>query len=142
LSSSLEDRLRYAASDCFETFPFPRPDPRTVIPTVEAIGEELYTERASYMIDTNQGLTQTYNRLKDPACTEPRILKLRKLHEAMDRAVLDAYGWTDLSVPSYCPLDVESQQALESFQDAVIDRLFVLNAERATEEKRLGQANP
>ena len=29
LSSSLEDRLRYAASDCFETFPFPQPDPRT-----------------------------------------------------------------------------------------------------------------
>jgi len=28
--------------------------------------------------------------------TSPEIKKLRKLHAAMDRAVLDASGWTDL----------------------------------------------
>lgn len=140
LSSSMKNDLRYAASDCFETFPFPRPDPRTVIPAVEAIGEALYTERARYMIDTHQGLTQTYNRLKDPVCDESRILMLRKLHEAMDRAVLDAYGWIDLTVPPYCPRNAEEQCALEQFQDAVLDRLFVLNAERAAEEKRLGES--
>jgi hypothetical protein len=142
LSSSLEDRLRYAASDCFETFPFPQPDPRTVIPSVEAIGERLYTERAQYMIDTNQGLTQTYNQLKDPKCDEPRILALRTLHEAMDRAVLDAYGWPDVPVPPFCPKTPADQHALEHFQDTIIDHLFVLNAERAEEEKRLGAAKP
>lgn len=140
LSSSLEDRLRYAASDCFETFPFPRPDPRIVIPAAEAIGEALYTQRARYMIDTNRGLTQTYNLLKDATCDEPRILGLRELHEAMDRAVLDAYNWTDLTVPPYCPRNAEEQRALEQFQDALIDRLFVLNGERAAEEKRLGES--
>lgn len=140
LSSSLEDRLRYAASDCFETFPFPQPDPRAVIPGVEAIGERLYTERAQYMIDTNQGLTQTYNRLKDPRCDDSRILKLRELHEEMDRAVLDAYGWKDIEVPPFCPKSADEQRALERFQDVVIDRLFVLNAQRAEEEKRLGAA--
>lgn len=133
--------INYSASDCFETFPFPHPDPRTVIPAVEAIGERLYTERASYMVDTNQGLTQTYNQLKNPQCDEPRILALRKLHEDMDRAVLDAYGWTDLQVPPFCPLTPEDQRALEQFQDTIIDRLFVLNAERAAEEKRLGIGN-
>ena len=43
--------------------------------------------RAKYMVDTDQGLTKTYNALKDPACEDPRILDLRRLHEEMDRAV-------------------------------------------------------
>lgn len=140
LSSTLEDRLNYSASDCFETFPFPQPNPRAVISDVETIGEQLYTERAQYMIDTDQGLTQTYNRLKDPSCDDSRVLRLRALHEAMDRAVLDAYGWTDLQVPPFCPMNADEQGALEQFNDAVIDRLFLLNAQRAEEERRLGGA--
>jgi hypothetical protein len=121
LSSSLEDRLRYAASDCFETFPFPQPDPRTVLPDLEAIG-----------------LTKTYNALKDPSCTLPRILELRGLHEDLDRAVLAAYGWSDLTVPPFCPLTDDDQAQLQAFQDEVVDRLYVLNATRAAEEQRLG----
>jgi hypothetical protein len=138
LSSTLEDRLNYSASDCFETFPFPKPDPHTVIRPIETIGERLYTARAKYMVDTNQGLTQTYNQLKDPTCDEPPIVKLRALHEDMDRAVLEAYGWSDLMVPPFCPKTPEDQRALELFQDAVIDRLFLLNGERSAEERLLG----
>ena len=142
LSSSMKNDLRYAASDCFETFPFPQPDPRTVILAVESAGERLYTARAAYMVDTNQGLTQTYNHLKDRQHDDPRVLELRALHESMDRAVLDAYGWTDLPVPPFCPLTPEDTRVLESFQDTIIDRLFVLNAERAAEERRLGLGQP
>jgi hypothetical protein len=138
LSSTLEDRLNYSASDCFETFPFPQPDPRTVIPTLEDVGQRLYDTRAAYMIETQQGLTQTYNKLKDPACHDAPIVELRRLHEEMDRAVLDAYGWTDIVVPPFCPSTPAEQKALETFQDQVIDRLFVLNAERAEEERRAG----
>lgn len=90
------------------------------------------------MVETQQGLTQTYNLLKDPDCHDGRIEELRRLHEDMDRAVLDAYGWTDLPVPPYCPQTPDEQQALETFQDEVIDRLFVLNAERAADEARRG----
>jgi hypothetical protein len=56
----------------------------------------------------------------------------------MDREVLAAYGWPDLQVPPFCPKDASEQKALQTFGDAVIDRLFVLNAERAKEEERLG----
>ena len=137
LSSSLEDRLRYSATDCFETFPFPKPDPRTVIPELEDIGQRLYEARAKYMLDTQQGLTATYNQLKDPACHEPRIEELRRLHEEMDHAVLAAYGWSDVSVPPYgTPTTDAERKALEAFEDEVIDRLFVLNAERAEEERK------
>ena len=149
LSSSMgrDNQLRYVATDCFETFPFPHPDPRAVIPSLEDIGERLYDARASYMVDTDQGLTQTYNLLKDPDCHDERIEELRRLHEEMDRAVLAAYhdstgddAWAAIDVPPYCAassadpdLDAHAK-ALERFNDLVIDRLFVLNAQRAAEE--------
>jgi hypothetical protein len=140
LSSTLgAGTLNYSASECFDTFPFPQPDPRTVIPALEDLGQRLYDTRAKYMVDTDQGLTQTYNQLKDPDCTEPRIVELRELHLEMDRAVLAAYGWSDLEVPPFTtPRTPEEEQALATFQDEVIDRLFVLNAKRAEEERLAG----
>jgi len=140
LSSSMRTDLRYAPTDCFETFPFPQPDPRTVVATVEAAGKALDDARGRFMVETNQGLTKTYNALKHPACEDPRILDLRRLHEAMDRAVLDAYGWTDVEVPPYCPQSDAERAAVQAFEDEVIDLLYVLNAERAREEQRLGAA--
>lgn len=130
------DSVVYAPTECFLTFPFPQPDPRTVIPALEDIGERLYTTRAKYMVDTNQGLTQTYNALKDPRVTEARVVELRRLHEEMDRAVLAAYGWDDLAVPPYgTPTTEAEKKALARFEDEVIDRLFALNAQRAEEER-------
>ena len=142
LSSTMKNDLNYSASDCFETFPFPEPDPRAVLSTLEDVGARLYDTRAAYMVETQQGLTQTYNRLKDPDCHDPEIETLRRLHEEMDRAVLEAYGWTDLEVPPYCPTTPTEHQALERFKDEVIDRLFVLNAERAAEEAKSAPRKP
>jgi hypothetical protein len=68
------------------------------------------------------------------------VLELRELHEHMDRAVLDAYGWSDIEVPPYCPKTDADREALQAFEDEVIDRLYVLNAERAREEQRQGAA--
>ena len=48
------------------------------------------------MVRNDEGLTKTYNRFHDPDENDPDILKLRELHAAMDRAVLAAYGWTDI----------------------------------------------
>ena len=150
LSSSLEDRagtarVRYTPSECLETFPFPRPNPGDGIAALEELGQRVYESRAKYMVDENVGMTVTYNRLKDPSCTDTRIIELRSLHEQMDRAVLTAYAendpegrWSEIEVPSYCsPTDVEKKK-FEAFEDAVIDRLFALNAKRAEEEKRKG----
>jgi hypothetical protein len=130
--------LAYAPTECFLTFPFPTSDPRGAVNELEAIGERLYEARARYMVDTDQGLTKTYNALKDPENDDPRVLELRRLHEEMDRAVLDAYGWSDIEVPPYCPTTDADRAALQEFEDEVVDRLYVLNAERAKEEERLG----
>jgi hypothetical protein len=130
--------LTYPGSECFETFPFPKSDPRNIFESLEGIGEKLYEKRAEYMRSCDVGLTKTYNAMKDPACDDARILELRRLSEEMDRAVLDAYGWRDIVVPRYCPMDDADRRALAAFEDEVIDRLYLLNAERAAEEERLG----
>ena len=91
-SSTLKDDLQYTPSDCFETFPFP--ENFETHPQLEAAGKEYYEFRAALMVRNNEGLTKTYNRFHDPNERSPDIQKLRDLHAAMDRAVLDAYGWT------------------------------------------------
>ena len=139
LSSTMSASINYSASDCFETFPFPRPDPRAEIAALEQIGERLDTARAASMRAARQGLTSTYNALKDPACADPAIVALRDLHVELDRAVLRAYGWHDIEVPPYTtPRTPAERLHLATFEDAVQARLFALNAERAAEERRLG----
>jgi hypothetical protein len=104
LSSSLEERLRYGPSDCLETFPFPNAlldsaisDPVEAFhrQALESISERYHQYRAKLMVSNNEGLTSTYNRFHDPAETSDGILELRRLHDAMDQAVLAAYGWSD-----------------------------------------------
>jgi hypothetical protein len=102
-SSSLEDRLRYTPSDCFETFPFP--ENWETNPTLEEVGKTYYDYRADLMVRNNQGLTDTYNRFHDPAERHPDLLQLRDLHQQMDRAVLNAYGWPDIDTTCGYALD-------------------------------------
>ncbi len=99
--------MRYTPSDCFETFPFPLNFETD--PTLEQAGQAYYDFRAALMVKNNEGLTKTYNRFHDPDEHSPDILKLRELHAAMDRAVLDAYGWTDLKPTCEFLLDYEDE---------------------------------
>lgn len=146
----MKDDLRYAPSDCFETFPFPadweaRPD-------LEAAGAAYYRYRARLMVEADEGLTTTYNRFHDPDEHDPSITRLRELHATMDSAVLAAYGWTDI-VTTCCflpehPEDPANEDTSSRsrkryryrwpnpVRDEVLGRLMVLNAERAKEERR------
>ncbi|MGK3995621.1 DNA methyltransferase [Sorangium sp. So ce1024] len=137
LSSTMGEGLRYAPSDCVETFPFPRPEHLGRGGLLEAAGERLYAARARLMAELGEGLTAMYNLLKDPACARPGVVELRRLHEEMDRAVLAAYGFDDIEVPPYAaPATPGERQAAGAFEDQVIDRLFALNEARAAEEER------
>ena len=145
--SSMKDDLRYTPTDCFETFPFP-PD-WEAHPALEAAGEEYYDFRAALMVENDEGMTKTYNRFHDPNERDPRIARLRELHAAMDRAVLDGYGWTDIPTDCDFLLDYEIDEETwgrkkkpwryrwpDDVRDEVLARLLALNAERATEERR------
>ena len=147
--SSMKDDLRYTPSDCFETFPFPvnwQSDPN-----LEVAGKGYYEFRADLMIKNNQGLTTTYNRFHDPEERDPDIGRLRELHAAMDRAVLDAYGWDDISTDCEFLLDYEIDEETwgnkrkpyryrwpELVHDEVLARLLDLNQKRYAEEVAAG----
>ena len=89
--------------------PFPR-ELRDRAPPSNPLGQAYYEFRADLMVRNNEGLTKTYNRFHDPDERSPDILKLRELHAAMDRAVLDAYGWTDLKPTCEFLLDYEEDE--------------------------------
>jgi len=149
--SSMKDDLRYTPSDCFETFPFPKG--WETHPDLEAAGQTYYEYRAALMVRNNEGLTKTYNRFHDPGDRDPDIVRLRNLHAAMDRAVLDAYGWSDLPAECEFLLDYEIDEEEwgtkkrpyryrwpDDVQAELLARLLELNAERAREESRSGKA--
>ncbi|MCO6048377.1 N-6 DNA methylase [Mesorhizobium sp. RP14(2022)] len=145
-SSTLEDRLRYAPSDCFETFPFP--ENFEIDSALEAAGQAYYDHRATLMIARNEGMTKTYNRFHDARDNAPDLTALRDLHADMDRVVLRAYGWDDLAdraAPAFLTPDTEDDHTYQgrlfwpnAFRDEVLARLLELNAERHAEEVRLG----
>jgi hypothetical protein len=149
--STLEDRLRYNSSDCFETYPFPE-DFRTQ-PALGAAGRSYCELRAALMVGNKEGLTKTYNRFHDPDERNPDIVKLRELHVAMDRAVLDAYRWHDIPTECEFLLDYEIDEEEwgdkkkpyryrwpDEVRDEVLARLLELNAERARAETLTGAA--
>jgi hypothetical protein len=92
--STLEERFRYWPTDAFETFPFP--SLFLTASELDVAGRECYEFRRNMMIHNGEGLTATYNRFHDPAEGDAEIMKLRELHDDMDRAVLDAYTWRDI----------------------------------------------
>ena len=144
-----ERDLRLYAVGLLRDIPFPGGVRRN--PALEAAGKAYYEFRAALMVRNNEGLTKTYNRFHDPDERDPDILELRELHAAMDRAVLDAYGWTDSSTDCEFLLDYEDDEDESSgsarkkpwryrwpdeFRDEVLARLLELNAERAAAERR------
>ena len=151
--SSMKDDLRYTPSDCFETFPFPRDwETRS---DLEAVGKVYYEFRAALMVRNDEGMTKTYNRFHDPYENDFDIEELRRLHAAMDRAVLDAYGWADIPTDCEFLLDYEIDEETwgnkkkpyryrwpNDVRDEVLARLLELNAERAAEEERAGLTKP
>lgn len=153
LSSTLKDDLQYTPSDCFSTFPFPI----SITEAMDDTGDKYDSLRSSIMLEKNVGLTATYNRFHDPHEKSPEIIKLRELHDEMDRAVLRAYGWDDLAESAKCEflLDYEEEEDAEGakkskkkkpwrlrwpdeFRDEVLARLLELNEQRHQEELLTG----
>lgn len=121
---------RYNKSRCFEPFPFPilKDKPKT---TIRQIAERLDAHRKSCQAQhPTLTLTGMYNILaklhsgesltdKDRVIHDQGLVSvLKQIHEELDSAVLDAYGW---------PHDLPD--------DEILVRLVTLNHERAEEEE-------
>ena len=103
------------------------------------------------MLKNDEGLTKIYNRFHNHYESNPEIDKLRKLHDGMDRAVLEAYGWNDIPTDCDFLLDYEIDEEESSnrkkpyryrwpdeVRDEVLARLLALNSQRAKEEALTG----
>jgi hypothetical protein len=133
--STMRTDPNYSPSDCFETFAQP-----SLTPKIGDLGDQLNSYRSALMLDRQEGLTTTYNRVHDPDEHADDIVRLRELHVELDYAVRDAYGWDDLD------LDHDFHQTkfgvrftfAPAPRQEVLDRLLELNHERHAEEVRQG----
>jgi very-short-patch-repair endonuclease len=100
--------LTYNHSDCFEKFPFPLID-CACAHDVRRLAENLDTHRkrqqAAHPDLTLTGMYNVLDKLRsgEPLSAKERVVHehglvsvLRQIHDELDAAVLDAYGWSDL----------------------------------------------
>ena len=137
--SSLEDRLRYTGTTCYENFPFPE-----LTSALEDAGKKFDEARSAAMASLSLGLTPLGNRLNSHEDNAPVILSLRELHAAMDKAVIDAYGWSDITPVYEFSGDYENEDGslgsvrlnfTEEVRDEILRRLLALHAERLKAEQ-------
>lgn len=127
---TLEDRPRYNKTRCFETFPFPDPTPEQK-ENIRELAERLDAHRKERQaLHPKLTLTNMYNVLvalragrelteAERVTNEHGLVGiLRQLHDELDAAVAQAYGW---------PADLPEAE--------ILARLVALNHERAEEEK-------
>jgi hypothetical protein len=134
-SSTMRTDISYAPTDCFATFVQPE-----LTSGVGDLGGQLHAHRRALMLDRQEGLTKTYNRVHDPGEHGDDIVHLRDLHVSLDHAVRDAYGWTDLDLGHgfhETKFGTRFTFAPAPRQE-VLDRLLELNHERYAEEGRRG----
>ena len=131
-TSTLETRLRFSPTDCFETFPFP-----AFSAELEAIGNNYYLQRQAIAMSRHEGLTKIYNRFHNPLEASSDIAELRRLHTDMDQAVASAYGWQNLELDHGFH---QTKQGIrytisEAARREVLDRLLTLNHQRHAKEQ-------
>ncbi|HYW58807.1 MAG TPA: DNA methyltransferase [Polaromonas sp.] len=139
----------YVKSRCFETFPFPDEDTGLtpeLRERVASLAEQIDAHRKRQQA-THTGLTLTgmYNVLEalrngreltakeKTIHTQGLVAVLKDLHDELDAAVLQAYGWDDLAQALQQAQGERGQS--EGGQDELLTRLVALNARRAAEEK-------
>ncbi|WP_041523763.1 class I SAM-dependent DNA methyltransferase [Gilvimarinus agarilyticus] len=148
---TLEDRPRYNKTRCFETFPVPELT-ETQSQTIGTLAEKIDAHRKRQQAEHDKlTLTGIYNVLEKLRSEEPLTDKekttheqglvsiLRELHDELDAAVFDAYGWSDLGEilvgrpGATTPLPDKPTEQTEA-EEELLCRLVALNHERAAEE--------
>ena len=147
---TLEDRPTWTNKTCFDPFPFPALEESPLKQRIRDLGERLDAHRKRQQ-EQHPDLTLTgiYNVLqkirsvealnaKDKAVHDQGLISvLKQIHDDLDAAVLEAYGWTDLASATP-PADILARGGpdAEALEQAILTRLVALNHARAAEEKR------
>ncbi|GAA0909940.1 Eco57I restriction-modification methylase domain-containing protein [Virgisporangium aurantiacum] len=137
-SSTMKADLNYSPSDVFETLPLPM-----LTPVLRNLGNRLDRRRREVMLARNAGLTATYNLVFDSTNNDDDVAELRRIHEDIDVAVCEAYGWHDLVKPGLDHGFHKSGPYTRytvgpAVQREMVDRLLELNHQRYAEEVAQG----
>jgi hypothetical protein len=129
--STLETRIRYTGTDCFETFPHCEPNDEA-----SHAGEALLEARQRAQQELSLGITDLYNLVHDPSSHLLPVADLREAHRQVDLAVAKAYGWDDLELGHDFR---ETRQGVRwtvasDVQYELMQRLVALNGERFASE--------
>lgn len=151
IGSNLGPTPRYNKTRCFETFPFPDASEAQQA-TIRELAERLDAHRKRQQEQHPElTLTGMYNVLEKLRAEEPLTAKektiheqglvsvLRELHDDLDRAVFDAYGWNDLAeqlvgLPGATTPLPDKPEAQSEAEEELLKRLVELNSQRAAEE--------
>ncbi len=87
--SKLTERLRYNGDSVFQTFPWPQSPSNSAVSAVADAGRKLRGLRAQAKADHEMDLRSLYRTLDMPGKNP-----LKRAHEALDIAVLNAYGFS------------------------------------------------
>jgi hypothetical protein len=144
---------RYNKSRCFEPFPFPVATEEQQA-KIRALAEQLDAHRkkqqAQHAELTLTGMYNVLEKLKSGEALNAKekiiheqglVSVLKQLHDEIDIAVLDAYGWNDLEeqmqiVNGNATTDKPRADIKRALDETLLERLVALNSERADEEKR------
>jgi hypothetical protein len=137
--------IRWKPKDVWSGFPFPSEDTGltpALTERIRALAEQLDAHRkarqAAHEAVTLTGLYNVLDKLRrgEPFAAKDKTLHeqglvsvLQSLHDELDAAVLQAYGWSDLGA---VPWGDEAARA--AWTETLLTRLVALNAQRAAEE--------
>lgn len=148
----------YNKSTCFEAYPFPTAtDAQQTL--IRKLAEQLDAHRKrQHAQHPELTLTGIYNVLeklkygealnaKEKIIHEQGLVSvLKQLHDQLDLAVLESYRWSDLALlvqvvngnaaPGTNGTPATRDDCKRALDDALLERLVALNAERAAEEKK------
>lgn len=131
--SGMKNDPRYTPSDVFETFARPKETE-----WLHSIGRILDEERREIMIRRDLGLTKLYNLVNDPEYGDhdPDVNRMREIHTELDRAVMDAYGWTDIELNHgfHTYRKMTRWTVCDEARVEILDRLLEENHRRAAQE--------
>jgi hypothetical protein len=158
---TLEDRPVYNKSRCFDPFPFPgakEQQQNFIRDLAEQLDAHRKRQQAAHPALTLTGMYNVLEKLRsgEPLTAKERTIHeqgvvsvLRQLHDELDAAVLDAYGWSDLlpllraAHGNDAPAQGQTREdAGRTFDETILERLVALNAERAAEVSTARQFSP
>lgn len=115
--STLGGTYRYTFDSVWDTFPWPQKPTEAQIKKVAEAAKDLHTKRTATLKKYNMSLRDLYRLLEQPGKNP-----IKDLHETLDKAVMEAYGFSE--------------------KQDLLSQLLALNLQVAEQEKRGGKVQP